>query len=37
MSAAALLPVYNRLIQPERALIVYQGPRDLKLKWGDLI
>ena len=37
MSAAALLPVYNRLIQPERALIVYQGPRDLKLKWSDLI
>ena len=37
MTAKTLVPVFNALIQPERALCVYQGPRDLNLKWGDLI
>ena len=36
MTPKSLTPVFNKAFQFERALCVYQGARDLKLKWSDL-
>lgn len=37
MTPKSLAPVFNKAFQFERALCVYQGARDLKLKWSDLM